>query len=782
MNKKYIKVFLVFLIGILIVQGGTIYAATKDTKKPTISISNNTSEYTNKDVTLTITIKDNVNVKTAKWLKGKKSITDFRKSGTKLSLTKSKSTLKITGNGTYTIYAIDSSGNEIIKTIVISKIDKKLPTITIKQKFTNFINKDNILTINVSDKESGISSVKWLNGIKKASDFLTSGTNLKLKNNTGELSVSANGYYTFLVTDKAGNTQVLTESVVNIDKAVPELTLTNSHTDFINHEYLVMVNALDSISGIDCIKYLPSNVNDVDNAKWLNASEVKNFEFIVNNNTTYSVLVADKAGNKTISTINISNIDTLPPSSILSYTVMNRVGTVQIVTSDDLSQVKSIQWLKGNVDINSKKWQESANDVSTTQTFEVNTSDTYSVLVTDFAGNMSVSQVNVTMELNAVWITYLEYGDKQKTYSEFTKIVNAMFDRCKELGMNAVIVQVRPFSDAMYKSKYFPWSKHISGTQGVNPGYDPLEYMIKAAHDRNLQIHAWINPYRVTSKITASGTDSQKLATILNTLSSDNPAKKWLTDSNKDNDRNVLFYDNALYYNPSSSDVQKLIINGVKEIISNYNVDGIHFDDYFYPSLGTKASITFDNLEYDTYVKTYTSSGKIPLSIADWRRNNVSTLVKNTYKAIKMINPSIRFGISPAGNITNLTSNTAYFVDIKKWLSSPDYVDYICPQLYWGFENTSAPFSKMVDQWVSIRTSKTISLYIGIPTYKAGSSVDVQNGVSEWATNKDVLARQIIYCRDTNYIDGFMHYRYDSFNLKITQTEIKNLLDILSSK
>ena len=157
-----------------------------------------------------------------------------------------------------------------------------------------------------------------------------------------------------------------------------------------------------------------------------------------------------------------------------------------------------------------------------------------------------------------------------------------MFDNAKDLGMNAVIVHVRPFGDAFYPSRYFPWSKYISGTQGKDPGYDPLEYMVEAAHERGLQFHAWINPYRVTS-----GT------TDVNTLSKDNKARKWMTSDDEEQRRRVIAFGGSVLQ--SFRRLGKAYYSsGVKEIVENYDVDGIHFDDYFYPVLGTNYAKNFD--------------------------------------------------------------------------------------------------------------------------------------------------------------------------------------------
>ena len=233
---------------------------------------------------------------------------------------------------------------------------------------------------------------------------------------------------------------------------------------------------------------------------------------------------------------------------------------------------------------------------------------------------------------------------------------------------------------------------------GKNPGFDPLKIMVSVAHDNGMKIEAWINPYRVSS-----GSTSYKA------LSSKNQARKW--HNKKSTRRNVLAYQGNLYYNPAKPQVRKLIINGVKEIVKNYEVDGIHMDDYFYPSFTSyDVNSAFDAKEYRS-----SAMGKNKTGIAAFRREQVSTLVKNIHSAIKAINPDVTFGISPAGNLDNLTSDYAYYVDIYKWLDSTDYVDYICPQIYWGFNHPTASFDKMTNRWMKAAKSKKVKVYIALP-------------------------------------------------------------------
>lgn len=197
--------------------------------------------------------------------------------------------------------------------------------------------------------------------------------------------------------------------------------------------------------------------------------------------------------------------------------------------------------------------------------------------------------------------------------------------------------------------------------------YDPLQIMCELSDKYKLKIEAWINPYRVSQD-----NDYSKLC-------ENNIALKW--HNGEKTKEYVKECGNKLYFNPAYKEVNELIVNGVKEIAENYSVDGIHFDDYFYPT----SDADFDSVAYDEYKK---KGGD--LSLGDWRRDNVSSLIKSVYKAIKKVNPDIRFGVSPASDIEN--DYTSLYADIEKWVSEDGYVDYVCPQIYFGFRNVKQPF------------------------------------------------------------------------------------------
>ena len=370
---------------------------------------------------------------------------------------------------------------------------------------------------------------------------------------------------------------------------------------------------------------------------------------------------------------------------------------------------------------------------------------------------ITITDTETQKEFRAVWIAYYDYNDiKEKDKDSFTKAIGEMFDNVVDMGMNAVMVHVRPFGDAMYKSKYYPWSYYAAGQQGVSPGYDPLKIMVKEAHARGLEIHAWLNPYRVTSTWNG-GTD-------VTTLSKKNQARKWLTNSKTSDDRYVLAYGGALYYNPSISAVRKLIVNGVKEIVKNYDVDGIHFDDYFYPDLDKNYETNFDAPEYEKYKKKTVAAGEKPMTIAEWRKNNVNLLVKAVYKAVKSIDSDCIFGISPGGYIDYFDEEFRWYVDYRTWMSEDGYIDYICPQLYWTFNSRNIfPYNETLQRWCDAAKNENVRVYVGLPAYRMNTTSNISSldkvTDTEWY-NQYLLADMVRYMRKNGRASGFIMFDY----------------------
>lgn len=349
--------------------------------------------------------------------------------------------------------------------------------------------------------------------------------------------------------------------------------------------------------------------------------------------------------------------------------------------------------------------------------------------------------------MKAIWVSYitLDMQSTDQTEDTFANKIESIVKTTKDSGFNTLIFQVRPFCDALYQSRYYPWSHILTGTQGENPRYDPLEIICEISHKYNISVHAWINPYRVKSKNTPEK------------LSENNPYVE--------NDSLGFEHKDSIYLDPSNKKSQQLITDGVIEIIKNYDVDGIQFDDYFYP----ENSDSVDNKQYEKYKK---SSNK-PLTKEKWRAQNVNTLIKNVYSSIKKTNNNIRFGISPQGNINN---NYALGADVKTWCKNKGYIDYICPQIYFSLDNPSLAFEECLDQWIKLTKHKELKLYIGIAGYKGGTD----NDEGTWLDNNDILKTEIQICEEKQ-TDGIMLYSYESFLNRENQPEIKNVVNHLTN-
>ncbi len=337
-------------------------------------------------------------------------------------------------------------------------------------------------------------------------------------------------------------------------------------------------------------------------------------------------------------------------------------------------------------------------------------------------------------DYRAMWISYLELQTLNGlSEADFRTQVQTMLENSVSLGMNTVIVQVRPFSDALYQSDIFPQSHILASQQGQEVGYDALQIFIELGHTLGLEVEAWINPYRIKLS------DTQPAQ-----LSENNPAvlhPEWTRSAN-----------GGLYYDPSLPEVRQLVVDGVTEIVSRYEVDGIHFDDYFYPT--TEESFDADR---------YAASGS-ELSLADWRRDNVNQLVSQVYTAIKAIDPTVRFGISPQGN--NANNYDQQYSDVCLWLSQPGYVDYILPQLYWGFDyltasgRTDYQFAGLCKQWADYPRCEQVQLYIGLGAWRIGDGDGGSNDQAEWSSGEN-LAKMVESLRQAG-CGGFALYRYGS--------------------
>ena len=335
-----------------------------------------------------------------------------------------------------------------------------------------------------------------------------------------------------------------------------------------------------------------------------------------------------------------------------------------------------------------------------------------------------------TTFVKGVWISYSEL-DTMLNAENFKAEFEAAADKMQKSGITDAYIHIRAFADAIYKSEFFPIKS------SAEKDYDVLEFMIEACHSRNIRFHAWINPYRVKTA------DSD-----VTTLSPYGTIYSWLNDDNPNNDNNVLI-SNGIYLNPASSEVRRLIIDGVREVISKYKVDGIHFDDYFYPT--TDAS--FDSTSYGEYAS---HGGKV-MSLEDFRRANVNSLISGCYTAIKFYNKDIEFSISPNASIDKNYND--YFADIKAWAEN-SCVDRIIPQLYFGFEypDKSYRFDRLLKEWKELLKDYNVKLTIGLAAYKVG--IDTEPDRQEWQQNTDLLKKQVKMIEEDNTLSGYIFFSY----------------------
>lgn len=344
--------------------------------------------------------------------------------------------------------------------------------------------------------------------------------------------------------------------------------------------------------------------------------------------------------------------------------------------------------------------------------------------------------------LVGVWIPYMSLSTEEKTETAFKENYDAKLESAKAAGANAVFVHVRPFADSLYPSEYEPWSHILTGTQGEDPGYDPLQYMVDRAHECGMQFHAWINPLRISTDATP-GTLAES---------------SFYMQNRETNPFYFLEYDGGIYYNPASAVVRERIANGAAEIAALYDVDGIHFDDYFYPT----DDESIDANQYAAYVE----ETEEPLPLHEWRTANINALIAAVYHRIKQTAPDVVFGISPQGNLDN---NEKINADVLTWCAQSGYIDYICPQLYYSFENEALPFEEALQQWNAMERLDSVKLYIGLAVYKAGTDAD--NGT--WLNTDDTIARQIERAEETG-ADGVILYAVDYLDREETRAEMAN--------
>lgn len=326
--------------------------------------------------------------------------------------------------------------------------------------------------------------------------------------------------------------------------------------------------------------------------------------------------------------------------------------------------------------------------------------------------------------VKAVWISYLELAPIAADGEEhFRSAFAQMCDNCASVGVNTLITHVRTFGDAFYPSELYPQTKAFGGKP-----FDALAVMLEEAHKRGLSLHAWINPLRCES--TAVLDESSQLFSI----------GKWYSDRQK-YDGYIMYVEETGHWwlDPAFEDVRALIAEGAAEIVRSYEVDGIHIDDYFYPT-------TEGWFDAGAYVE---QGSDLPLN--DWRLENCDKMVRAIYDAVKRENPTVLFGIAPQGNIEN---NYNYmFADVKKWCSEEGFCDYICPQIYFGYNNPVKPFAPTLEVWRQLCEGSGRKLLIGIAAYKILSE-------EEFIDDVGIIARQAVLALSET--DGAVLFSYNS--------------------
>lgn len=344
-------------------------------------------------------------------------------------------------------------------------------------------------------------------------------------------------------------------------------------------------------------------------------------------------------------------------------------------------------------------------------------------------------------ELRGVWVATVSNIDWPArpglTASEQQAQLLAHLDTAVERRLNAVILQVRPTADALWPSPHEPWSQYLTGTQGRDPGWDPLGFAVREAHRRGLELHAWFNPYRV-----ANHADPGRLV-------ADHPARRhpdW-----------VVAYGGKLYYNPGLPEVRRFVQDAMFDAVERYDVDAVHWDDYFYP-YPVAGAVFDDDAAYERYGGGFADR-------AAWRRNNIDLLVREMSQRLKRTKPRVRFGVSPfavwrnkatdpQGSDTRAGVETYddLYADTRTWVRER-WVDHVVPQVYWNIGFSAADYAKLVPWWADVVRGTGVDLYIGEALYKVA---DPAQGPA-WHDPAE-LSRHLTFCRDHPEVRGNVYF------------------------
>lgn len=381
------------------------------------------------------------------------------------------------------------------------------------------------------------------------------------------------------------------------------------------------------------------------------------------------------------------------------------------------------------------------------------------IIIFIFSGceNTTNETTEITQKPNqniiGVWINYneiLNLIDDCDNQSQLNDKIISMLNEFTKYNINTIFLHSRAFDDCFYNSKLYPPSEYCVNDNNELK-FDVLQSFIDLSNYFNIEIHAWVNPYRIRK-------DNKTDLINKNTL-----AGEWYAKNPQD--QRLIITDNSIFYNPAYIEVQKYVLSGINEILENYSVDGIHIDDYFYPT----TSDTIDTEIYNNYVN---NGGK--LSLADFRRENVNSLITSIYSLVKSYNQDLCFSISPSADID--ADYNSHYADVRLWASQKGYADYIIPQIYFGFQHETMPFETILNEWLKLKTNHC-KIAIGLSIYKSGKIDNyAKSGSSEWLDNTNILQRQISIIDNNENLNGYAYYSCDyllnDFNENLQQEKL----------
>ncbi len=351
-------------------------------------------------------------------------------------------------------------------------------------------------------------------------------------------------------------------------------------------------------------------------------------------------------------------------------------------------------------------------------------------------------------EKRAIFISYIELQEKIKGKEEniAKRNIKEMIDNIKSIHFNTIILQVRPNTDSIYPSKIYPYSLSVVEKE-EDKSFDILKEFIELSHKQHIEVIAWINPFRIRR------TEQIEDITPLS------PAYKYLNTD-------IIYKKDGIYWNPSKKETKKVLLAGIKELLT-YPIDGLLMDDYFYPDN------EIDRKDYELF--------NTNLTIEEYHLEVINKIIEEIHTICKK--NKIPFGISPDGNIEN--NYQKEFADVKKWMSTDKYIDFIMPQIYYGFYNSTKAYVNTVKEWEQLLTNDKVDLYIALAFYKVGKEdYYAKEGRHEWLENNNIIMREVILSRNRKNYKGFALFRYDNIfdNTQYTNNsklELENLQKVI---